>query len=106
MPNHFTPTALKFLRNLARNNDRLWFDPRKPIYERELKAPMLALIEEINHALATISPAHIRPPHKIMMRIYRHTRSAASRGQEPRPYKTQIAAWWSRAGLEKTSGAG
>jgi uncharacterized protein (TIGR02453 family) len=106
MSTHFTPAALKFLRNLARNNDRLWFDPRKPIYERELKAPMLALIDEINHALATISPAHIRPQHKIMMRIYRDTRFDVSRGQEPRPYKTQIAAWWSRTGLEKTSGAG
>jgi uncharacterized protein (DUF2461 family) len=49
---HFTPAALTFLRGLARNNDREWFNPRKPIYERELRAPMLALIEEINHALA------------------------------------------------------
>jgi uncharacterized protein (TIGR02453 family) len=106
MPTHFTPAALKFLRNLARNNDRLWFDPRKPIYERELKAPMLALIDEINHALATISPAHIRPPHKVMMRIYRDTRFDISRGQAVRPYKTQIAAWWSHEKMIKTSGAG
>jgi len=34
MPTHFTPEALKFLRGLARNNDRTWFDPRKPIFER------------------------------------------------------------------------
>ena len=106
MPTHFTPEALKFLRNLARHNDRLWFDPRKPIFERELKLPMLALIEEINHALATISPEHIRPPHKIMMRIYRDTRFDVSRGQEARPYKTQIAAWWSYAKMPKTSAAG
>ena len=106
MPTHFTPEALKFLRNLARHNDRLWFDPRKPIFERELKLPMLALIEEINHAFADFAPEHIRPPHKAMMRIYRDTRFDASRGTTPRPYKTQIAAWWSRTGMEKTSGAG
>jgi uncharacterized protein (TIGR02453 family) len=106
MPTHFKPEALKFLRNLARNNDRLWFDPRKPIYERELKLPMLALIEEINHALETISPDHIRPPHKVMMRIYRDTRFDVSRGQEVRPYKKQIAAWWSHEKMLKTSGAG
>jgi uncharacterized protein (TIGR02453 family) len=106
MPTHFTPEALKFLRNLARNNDRLWFDPRKPIYERELKTPMLALIEEINHALVTISPEHVRPPHKVMMRIYRDTRFDVSRGQEVRPYKKQIAAWWSHEKMIKTSGAG
>jgi uncharacterized protein (TIGR02453 family) len=103
---HFTPEALKFLRGLARHNDRAWFDPRKPIYERELKAPMLALIEEINHAFADFAPEHIRPPHKAMMRIYRDTRFDASRGITERPYKSHIAAWWVRAGLEKTSGAG
>src|SRR5580692_2306298 len=108
---HFTPAALAFLRSLSRHNDRAWFDPRKPIYERELKAPMLALVDAINcgphnPALATIAPTHVRPPHKIMMRIYRDTRFDVSRGQAVRPYKTQIAAWWSRAGMEKTSGAG
>jgi uncharacterized protein (TIGR02453 family) len=106
MPTHFTPEALKFLRGLARHNDRAWFDPRKPVYERELKAPMLALIEEINHAFADFAPEHIRPPHKAMMRIYRDTRFDVSRGQPARPYKTHVAAWWVRSGLEKTSGAG
>src|ERR1035437_5448584 len=102
MPTHFTPEALKFLRGLARHNDRLWFDPRKAVYERELKAPMLALIEEVNHSLADFAPDHVRAPHKAMMRIYRDTRFAADK----RPYKARVAAWWVRAGLEKTSGAG
>ena len=106
MPPPFTPEALKFLRGLARHNDRAWFDPRKPIYERELKAPMLALIEQINHAFADFAPEHIRPPHKAMMRIYRDTRFDKSRGTPEKPYKTHIAAWWVRRGLEKTSGAG
>jgi uncharacterized protein (TIGR02453 family) len=106
MPTHFTPEALKFLRSLARHNDRAWFDPRKPIYERELKAPMLALIAEIDESLAGFAPAHVRPPHKAMLRIYRDTRFSADK----LPYKTQIAAWWSYAGprmkMPKTSGAG
>jgi len=80
MPTHFTPEALKFLRGIACHNDRAWFDPRKPIYERELKAPMLALIEEINHAIVPFAPDHIRPPHKAMMRIYRDTRFSSGGG--------------------------
>jgi len=103
---HFSPAALAFLRSLVRNNDRAWFDPRKPVYERELKLPMLALIDEVNHALATFAPDHVRPPHKAMLRIYRDTRFDASRGLPAKPYKTNVAAWWIRAGLEKTSGAG
>ena len=67
---------------------------------------MLALIEEINHAFANFAPDHVRPPHKAMMRIYRDTRFDVSRGITERPYKTQVAAWWSCAGMEKTSGAG
>ena len=106
MTTHFTPEALKFLRALARHNDREWFTPRKPLYEREVKEPMLALIAEINHTLARFAPDHVCPPHKAMLRIYRDTRFDASRGMPARPYKTNVAAWWSRAGLEKTSGAG
>ena len=102
----FTPESLKFLRGLTRHNDRTWFDPRKPIYERELKAPMLALIDQINHAFEDFAPDHIRPPHKAMMRIYRDTRFDKSRGTPEKPYKTHVAAWWVRSGLEKTSGAG
>ena len=102
MPTHFTPAALKFLRSLELHNDRDWFNTRKDTYERELKAPMLALIEEVNEALAAFAPDHIRPPHKALFRIYRDTRFAADK----RPYKTHVAAWWARAGMEKTSGAG
>jgi len=99
---HFTPEALKFLRGLVRHNDRDWFEPRKAIYQRELKVPMLALIEEINHSLATFAPDHVRPAPKCLFRIYRDTRFAADK----RPYKTHIAAWWACAGMQKTSGAG
>jgi uncharacterized protein (TIGR02453 family) len=102
MATHFNPAAIKFLKSLARNNDREWFTPRKAIYERELKEPMLALIEEINHAMITFAPEHVRPPHKTMMRIYRDTRFAADK----RPYKRQVSAWWARRGMEKTSGGG
>jgi uncharacterized protein (TIGR02453 family) len=102
MPTHFTPAALTFLRSLARHNDRAWFTPRKPTYERELRLPMLALIEEVNHALASFAPEHVRPPHKALFRLYRDTRFS----HDKRPYKTHIAAWWIRSGLEKTSGAG
>ena len=45
---YFRPDALKFLRNLARNNDREWFTPRKAVFEAELKEPMLAIIRKVN----------------------------------------------------------
>jgi uncharacterized protein (TIGR02453 family) len=99
---YFREEALKFLRGLRRNNRREWFDARKDVYERELKQPMLALIEAVNAALAEFAPDHVRPAQKSMFRIYRDTRFSADKS----PYKTHVAAWWSRAGLEKTSGGG
>jgi uncharacterized protein (TIGR02453 family) len=102
MGTHFRPEALRFLRSLERHNDRAWFEPRKVVYEREIKAPMLALVEEVNEALAGFAPEHVRPAQKSLFRIYRDTRFATDK----RPYKTHAAAWWAQAGLEKTSGAG
>lgn len=102
MPTHFSQEALQFLRSLARNNRRDWFDARKSIYERELKAPMLALIEEINGDLVDFAPEHIRPAQKCMFRIYRDTRFSSDKT----PYKKHISAWWARQGLEKKSGGG
>ena len=39
----FSPDAIQFLVDLAANNDRAWFQPRKAEYERLLKAPLEAL---------------------------------------------------------------
>jgi uncharacterized protein (TIGR02453 family) len=99
---HFDPQAIKFLRGLARNNDREWFEARRDVYERSVKTPMLALVEEINAAMVEFAPEHVRPPHKVAMRIYRDIRFSPNK----QPYKTHLAAWWARRGMEKTSGGG
>jgi len=102
MPTYFSNDAIKFLRGLKKNNDRNWFNDRKDVYEREIKAPMLALIGEINDAMIRFAPDNVRPPQKAMFRIYRDTRFSADK----KPYKTHQGAWWVRTGLEKTSGGG
>jgi uncharacterized protein (TIGR02453 family) len=99
---YFTPTGLRFLRGLARNNNRDWFNDRKPVYEAEIKRPMLAVIETVTGAMMDFAPGHVRAPESIMMRIYRDTRFSANKV----PYKTHVAAWWVHDGLRKTSGAG
>ena len=102
MATYFSPEAMKFLRGLARNNDRVWFEARRSVYEGKLKAPMLALVDEITAAMEGFAPEHVRPPHKITMRIYRDVRFSKNK----LPYKTHLSAWWARRGMEKTSGAG
>jgi uncharacterized protein (TIGR02453 family) len=96
----FTPETLKFLRGLARYNDREWFEERRDVYERALKQPMLAFIDEINKEMDDFAPEHVRPANKIQMRIYRDIRFSPDK----RPYKRNVSAWWARRGMEKTSG--
>jgi len=93
---------MKFLRGLKRNNDREWFEARRDVYERALRAPMLAVAEEIAAAMHAFAPEHVRPANKAVMRIYRDTRFSKNK----LPYKTHLAAWWARRGMEKTSGGG
>ncbi|HEX4757091.1 MAG TPA: DUF2461 domain-containing protein [Terracidiphilus sp.] len=102
VPPYFRPEALAFLRNLARNNDREWFQPRKAVFEAELKEPMLSIIRKVTDAMMDFAPAFVRPAEKCLFRIYRDTRFSANK----LPYKTHVAAWWSHQGLAKTSGAG
>ena len=47
----FRPEAIQFLADLAENNDRAWFTPRKAEYERLLKEPLAALCVAVDEAL-------------------------------------------------------
>jgi uncharacterized protein (TIGR02453 family) len=98
----FSEAALDFLRKLKRNNKREWFTPRKEIFERELKAPMEKLVEEINGALLDFAPDYVTEPKRALFRIYRDTRFS----NDKTPYKTHVAAWFRRTGVKDTSAAG
>ena len=99
---YLRPEALKFLRSLAKHNDRDWFQPRKAEFEALLREPMLAIVRKVTDAMLDFAPNHVRPAEKSLFRIYRDTRFSSDK----RPYKTHVAAWWSHQGLQKTSGAG
>lgn len=63
---------------------------------------MLALIERLLQGMMDYAPDHLRPPQRCLLRIYRDIRFSADKS----PYKTNLAAWWTPNGLEKTSGGG
>jgi len=99
---HLSAAALDFLDELEQHNDREWFAEHKTTYEVEVKAGMLAVATAINARLGDFAPDYVRPPAKAMMRIYRDVRFAKDKS----PYKTHMAAYWPRQGLEKAAGAG
>ncbi len=98
----FPPEGLAFLRALARNNNREWFQPRKEIYDRHVKGPMTEFAAALNAVLAKDAPDYVTDPAKAIYRIYRDTRFS----HDKTPYKTHVAASFWRRGLAKHISAG
>ena len=58
----FRPEAIDFLAELAQNNERAWFQPRKADFEALLKRPMEALVAALAERVrAAVDPAPGRP---------------------------------------------
>ncbi len=98
----FPPEAFQFFRGLARNNNRDWFLPRKPIFEEQVKRPMRELVEALNAEMASFAPAYVTDPDKAIYRFYRDTRFS----KDKTPYKDHIAANFPRRGMGRHEGAG
>ena len=98
----FPEEGMRFLRSLGRNNQREWFQPRKHIYDEQVKAPMQELVLAVTREMMRFAPDYVAEPGKAIYRIYRDTRFS----KDKTPYKTHIAAIFPRRGMEKHSGAG
>src|SRR5688500_1747102 len=84
----FRPEAIDFLAELAQNNDRSWFQPRKSDYERLLKEPMEALVAALADRFEARRLPFEADPKRSVSRIYRDTRFAKDKS----PYKTNVYA--------------
>src|SRR5579863_8812753 len=98
----FPGEALQFFRGLARNNNREWFLPRKPLFEEKVKRPMWELVEALNASMKEFAPEYATDPAKAIYRFYRDTRFSKDKS----PYKDHIAASFSRRGLSRHEGGG
>jgi uncharacterized protein (TIGR02453 family) len=98
----FPKSTLPFLRKLEKNNNREWFEKNKAVYESEVKAPMVALVEAIGAGMLDYAPDFIpEDPRKAVFRIHRDVRFAKDKS----PYKTNVAAAFRQQGLGKDEGA-
>ena len=87
MSAYFTEATFRFLRGLARHNEREWFNAHKADHEASLKQPFLRLIADLQPDVATISPHYRADPRPVggsLFRIHRDTRFA----NDKTPYKT------------------
>jgi uncharacterized protein (TIGR02453 family) len=84
----FSPALFGFLRELADNNDRAWFEANKDRYVELVREPALAFVEDVGVRLPEeVSPhftADTRTTGGSMFRIHRDTRFS----KDKTPYKT------------------
>jgi len=86
----FTTATFRFFRELARNNAKPWFEAHRADYEDHVRAPMRALIEEMDVRLARFAPEITGDPKRSLFRIYRDIRFSKDKS----PYKTHAACWF------------
>ena len=83
----FTPATFRFLKDLAANNNRDWFQANKDRYEEKLREPALRFIRDFAPRLADISP-HFRADDRksggSLFRIHRDIRFSKDKS----PYKS------------------
>ncbi len=85
----FSTQCMPFLRELALNNNKAWFNENKDRYERFVREPALLFIEAMAERLPEISPrfrAVAKKSGGSLMRVYRDTRFS----KDKTPYKTNI----------------
>jgi len=90
----FSREGIQFLVDLAANNDRAWFQPRKAEYERLLKRPLEELIVALGERFAAREIPLVADPARSPFRIYRDVRFSKDKS----PYKTNVAASFPWAG--------
>jgi len=86
---NFDPSLFQFLKQLAKNNNRQWFQENKARYEKNVLEPVLAFIRVFRPRLKKISEyftAIDRRSGGSLMRVYRDTRFHGSSD----PYKTNV----------------
>jgi uncharacterized protein (TIGR02453 family) len=98
----FTPETLRFLKRLARNNDRDWFREHKHEYEEHVRGPMLAVVRQLAEDLPAFAPDLAADERRSIYRIYRDTRFS----EDKTPLKTNIAASFPRRGAARHESAG
>lgn len=95
-----SPSALTFLRALARDNRREWFEENRQRYERTLLEPLRALVDEMDARLALFAPEFVGDRRRSVFRIHRDVRFS----RDKRPYKTYAACWLFHRDAGRTKG--
>lgn len=100
----FSKETVAFFKNLAKNNNREWFERHRPVYEAHVMGPAKAFVVAMGERLKTIAPRVNAIPriNKSIFRLNRDTRFS----MDPTPYKTNLGILFWEGGGSKMEGPG
>ena len=88
----FPPETFAFLKGLAKNNSKVWFEEHREDYEQFHLAPAKAFVEAIAPGLKKISKS-INAEAQVNGSIFRINRDVRF-SKDKRPYKTTLDLWF------------
>lgn len=94
VPERLHPNTLEFLKDLKKNNDRIWLKAHDADY-RSSWADFSSFVEVLSEKIAEIDDTIPElPPKDLVFRVYRDVRFSS----DPTPYKPHFSAAFSRTG--------
>lgn len=96
---YFTQDFLDFFNELSKNNHREWFQANKRRYEKSVKEPFVAFVQEMIDRVRADDPRVDIDPKDAIFRINRDIRFSADKT----PYKTEMSALISQGGKKNNS---
>ncbi len=96
----FRPAAFAFLRDLAVNQAKPWFEANRAVYQREVQGQAMALAEDVAAEFGRRDLPLTGSAKRSTFRIHRDVRFSKDKS----PYKTHTACVWMRPGFKKESG--
>lgn len=97
-----TNAFFEFFAQLERNNNREWFHAHAADFASNVKAPFMALVEELLTRLQMDDPMITMTPSEAVFRIHRDVRFSKNK----EPYKTAMGASISRGGRKDMADPG
>jgi uncharacterized protein (TIGR02453 family) len=100
----FSKSTVSFFRDLARNNNRVWFERHREDYDCHVLEPAKSFIVAMGARLKTIVPGIAAIPRvdKSIFRIHKDTRFSL----DPAPYKTNMGLYFWESDLPRLETAG
>lgn len=91
---HFENDFIEFFKELSHNNKKEWFHANKKRYEKLVKEPFKAFVDQMIFMIKTVEPELEMETKQAMFRINRDIRFSKDKS----PYKTHVAANISKGG--------